>query len=557
MSKKVVQYARISTEDQTSVHEQLSAMQATVDREGWSVAGQYIDDKNYIVKGRTVNPSGERPDRPAFLEMLSVVETGAVDIILCWRDDRLVRHPRVAAVLVDALEKGDAHRKVNGQGGSVELRDATGNAIDRDYLQLMSVFWRKENTRRVERVRLGKIQTLRAGRWPGQFNKLGYRSISEPGKRGREIILADDREVKTVRRIFNWYDSGLTTTEVRDELIKHDVEQNGASPRKHHWHPAIVYQVLSSEAYTGTLTWQFGDDGSEYTIDIPQIITPEQFSRVQKRLKRNRAFSTRHARGVYLLQNLVFCGECSRKLSVRRTIFNYRTLADGTQKRYRRKTPQHRYDCVSGRTFKDEPHPKPYSHNGRELDWQVWRKVVDFGIKRPDLVRDQVYRRQAALKEQGDSTQSEIAHARGKLVEIDNERAFYQRQAARGKITEQEFDERMEETQRRREHWQSELERLEVMRDDAARVEGALDYAERVLTAIRANLDAIDLTPIEMAKLGKDRQDAILKERRKIIRALVERVDIWADGRVKVLGVLDGTEAGEFGLVHPRAQWYA
>ena len=172
MSKKIVQYARISKEDQTTIEQQTSAMQAIIEREGWTQIGEFVDDRNYTAtqkpgKGKTVNPSGERSDRPALLEMLAMIKNGTPDAILCWRDDRLVRHPRVAAVLVDALEKGDANRKVNGQGGSIELRDATGSTIDRDYLQLMSVFWRKENARRVERARLGKMQTLREGRWPG------------------------------------------------------------------------------------------------------------------------------------------------------------------------------------------------------------------------------------------------------------------------------------------------------------------------------------------------------------------------------------------------------
>lgn len=54
---------------------------------------------------------------------------------------------------------------------------------------------------------------------------------------------------------------------------------------------------------------------------------------------------------------------------------------------------------------------------------------------------------QAELRAQGNSVDSDIEHARKRLVEVDRERAFYQRQAARGKLTEQEFDQRMDETE--------------------------------------------------------------------------------------------------------------
>jgi len=43
------------------------------------------------------------------------------------------------------------------------------------------------------------------------------------------------------------------------------------------------------------------------------------------------------------------------------------------------------------------------------------------------------------------------------MEEIDSERAFYQRQAARGKMTEIEFDARMGETDDARQYWESEL----------------------------------------------------------------------------------------------------
>jgi DNA invertase Pin-like site-specific DNA recombinase len=36
-------------------------------------------------RGKIVNPSGERADRPQFLKMLVLVKTGEIDVVLCWR----------------------------------------------------------------------------------------------------------------------------------------------------------------------------------------------------------------------------------------------------------------------------------------------------------------------------------------------------------------------------------------------------------------------------------------------------------------------------------------
>ena len=68
-------------------------MRALCDRNGWRVLAEFVDAKDYRAthppkRGKVVNPSGERADRPAFLQMLEMVKTGEPDVVLCWRDDR-------------------------------------------------------------------------------------------------------------------------------------------------------------------------------------------------------------------------------------------------------------------------------------------------------------------------------------------------------------------------------------------------------------------------------------------------------------------------------------
>lgn len=85
--------------------------------------------------------------------------------------------------------------------------------------------------------------------------------------------------------------------------------------------------------------------------------------------------------------------------------------------------------------YPEEPHPLPFSWDGETLDQAVWRYIVDYGIKQPDLIRAQIAGHVEALRAEGESVGSEIAHVRLKLSEVDQERAFYQRQAARAKIS--------------------------------------------------------------------------------------------------------------------------
>jgi DNA invertase Pin-like site-specific DNA recombinase len=131
MSKSAVIYARVSSEEQAkgeavSIDGQLFDCLALVARNGWQVSGQYIDCEDYKAtqdpkRGRMANPSGERADRPEFLKLLEQDKAGEADIILGWRDDRLVRHPRAAAALTDAIDAGNVKHK----GGKIGIYDAT------------------------------------------------------------------------------------------------------------------------------------------------------------------------------------------------------------------------------------------------------------------------------------------------------------------------------------------------------------------------------------------------------------------------------------------------
>lgn len=548
-------YARVSKEDQNkeddvSIDEQLAQMRLFCEHNGWEILAEYTDAENYTAtqtpkKGTVVNPSGERADRPQFLTMLESVKTGDFDIVLCWRDDRLVRHPRVASVLEDALDLGD---KARGTRPPVMVIDATGATIDRFVLHIKAVIGREENKRRVERIKLGKLGTLKQGRWPGEYWRYGYSTIKEPGKRGRAIILKPE-EAMAVEMVFHWCDAGMTMRDISAELVKQGVEQKGFATR-HEWNARLISSMLRSEDYTGRAIWHF-DDGTEYAITIPQIITPELWQRVQEKIDKNKIMATRNAKGVYLLQGILYCGDCGGKIGAKAIRYQLGCKRkDGTRKRYDKEA--FCYRCYAGEAYPHEPHARPCWWNGERLDWAVWRYVVDNGIKHPELIQAQILNRQAELQRQGNDTASDIAHARQKLAEIDQERATYQRQNARGKMTDDEFDARIQETNDARQHWQNTLSQLIELRDNADKVAHGLAYVTELMGTLETRLPEIDQEPEVLMAKPKEKRLAILRERQEIIRVLCDRVEVYANGHVDILGLLDGSEAAHFELGSPK-----
>lgn len=547
---RAVLYARVSKEDQNkddcvSIDEQIDQMHIFCERSGWNILAEYTDAENYKAtqvpkKGRVVNPSGERADRPQFLAMLERIKAGDADIVLYWRDDRLVRHPRVASALEDALDLGDKER---GTRPSIKLMDTAGVVLDRFVLHIKAAIWREENKRRVERIKLGKVGTLKQGQWPGEYWRYGYGTVKESGRRGRVIILNPD-EARAVEMVFHWYDAGMTMRDISTELVKQGVEQKGFATR-HEWNAKLISSMLRCEDYTGRATWHF-DDGTEYTITIPQIITPELWQRIQEKIDKNKVMATRNAKGVYLLQGILYCADCGGKVGPKaiRYYLGYKRK-DGTRKRYDKEA--FCYRCYTGDAFPHE-HARPYQWNGEKLDWAVWRYVVDNGIKHPELIQEQILTRQAALRAQGESVNGDIAHARQKLAAIDQERAAYQRQNAREQITDAEFDARMQETKDARQHWQEELARLRELRDDTDKVTHGLAYVTELMGTLETILPEIDLEPEVLKAMPKEKRFEILKDRQDVIRALCDRVEISARGKVDIVGLLDGSEAAHFEL---------
>jgi site-specific DNA recombinase len=552
--KQVALYARVSTEEQArgdavSIDGQLSEMRALCERNGWEIIGTFIDSKNYRAtqqpnRGKMVSPSGERADRPQFLEMLEVVKSGAADVMVCWRDDRLVRHPRVFVAIDDAIAQGDQQRR----GDKITITDATGAMMDIFTLSIKASVWREENKRRAERSRMGKIGVLERGRWPGKYTRLGYVARRAEGERGCIIELGDPAEIQTVKDIFNWYDKGISVLEIRKKLIRRGDQQKGWG-RVYDWEPGGILKILRAEDYTGVATWKFAD--KEIQITIPAIISNEQWQRVQKRIDSNRALSSRNASQVFVFHHLLFCGECGGKITARVLNYYYTRLASGKLKRYEYDQPRYQYYCSKGRRNLFE-HSRPLNWKGQELDNTIWRYLVDNGIKRPDFITEQVKAKQQELIKQGDSADSAIHRARQKLAEIEQERAFYQRQAAKGFINESEFEQRMNETQETAGYWQAELTRLEELRADAAEVQAGLDYVTKLLQSLARGLAQIDLAPEDCEKLSQARQDSIMKKRQEIARALCDRITIFSDGRIIIDGLLDGSECQQFDLPSQR-----
>jgi len=195
-----------------------------------------------------------------------------------------------------------------------------------------------------------------------------------------------------------------------------------------------------------------------------------------------------------------------------------------------------------------DSHPRPINWEGDALDWAVWRKIVDDAINRPQFVINQIVKKMNELQEQGEDVDGDIARARLRLADIMEERATYQRAYGRKKMSENEFDARMDETLEALQYYEAELSRLIETRDEVDKIAAGVAYIRELLAAIQEKLPEIDIHPDELKKLPQEEQTKIMKARQEIVRALVDRVWIFADGLIVVEGVIQGSELQQFGV---------
>jgi DNA invertase Pin-like site-specific DNA recombinase len=161
--KRAAIYARVSTLDQTTEN-QLAELRRYVDVRGWA-ATEYVDE----------GVSGAKDRRPALDQLLRDARRRRVDVVVCWRLDRLGRNLKhLVTMLEDFQALGVAFVSL------AEGIDATTPA-GRLQMHVLAAIAEFERARIAERVRLGLARVRAQGR-----------------RLGRPMLNVTDEELSTV-----------------------------------------------------------------------------------------------------------------------------------------------------------------------------------------------------------------------------------------------------------------------------------------------------------------------------------------------------------------------
>lgn len=297
-------YCRVSTkgqsaEDKYSLPEQEAECRQHAQREGWTVAPQHVVHEVL---------SGYRPvrERPGLAGLLDAMEAGKIDAILCHDPDRLSRKQVVLGTVLDRIdrvnkERGEAAGRLRFVTGDFD-HDATGTFV----LQARVFAAELQRERIMEGSARGKRGKAKAGKPLGDtVPPFGLRYSPDKSR-----FEANPATIGHLRWMFDQADQGKSLRGIGLEL-----ERRGVLPPYHgragststRWGETTVRRILGNEKYTG-VAWAFesvweplpgltrNGNPRKRLVKLPpadprriklpdgvypQVITPEQFRRVQ------------------------------------------------------------------------------------------------------------------------------------------------------------------------------------------------------------------------------------------------------------------------------------
>ena len=261
-------YTRKSVEDATldrdfnSLTSQREACENYIESQrskGWVCLPEHYDDGGY---------SGGNMNRPAMTRLKADIEAGKIDMVICFKIDRLSRSIIDFAELQKFFEEHKVHFV------SVTQDINTSNSSGRMLLNILITFAAFERDLIIERVKTAIDGGKKRGKFCGGVPMLGYRSDPFSKK-----LLINEEEAATVRLIYEKYmalESIQATVAEINRLGLKTREWVSASTGKRHsakpWNTTSVHRILTSPIYADVRAYATNAVGTTYS-DVVSFTT--------------------------------------------------------------------------------------------------------------------------------------------------------------------------------------------------------------------------------------------------------------------------------------------
>jgi len=214
--------------------------------------------------------------------LLADIEAGQIDVLVCYRLDRVSRS------LLDFLNLMEFLERYHVALVSVTQAINTETSMGRLMLSVLAAFGAYERELIAERTRDKMSAARRKGKWTGGTPVLGYDVHPDGGK-----LVVNEEEAAQVRILFQLYLTHLSLRRVVEDAQARGWTTKSWTTRDGRWHAGVplnkshIHHLLTNVLYLG----QVRHKGTVYPGEHPLIVETEIFAEVQRLLtSRGRAY---------------------------------------------------------------------------------------------------------------------------------------------------------------------------------------------------------------------------------------------------------------------------
>lgn len=307
---KFVIYARRSIEKRDkdefveSTQDQLRVMRKIATDCGYVVVREFSEERS----------ASKVDNRPAFREMMNLIEGGKVNAILCWDYDRLARNPKEHGEISQLLLDG-ALRFIKTPSREYTSQDnlvvsAVEGAMSAEYVRKL-----KENIKR------GQVGAALRGFRPC-LAPVGYKNTKYRDERP-EVCEVDEPNFTIIRKVFEAILSRQYTPHQVYDLAIHEWGLKAKKTRKNPTCRPIslhgFYNILSNPFYYGWYQYpaKHKEFAKWYKGNHTPVITKAEFDEIQEILGRKGAKPEKH---IHTYVGLMRCGGCGARITCEKKI---------------------------------------------------------------------------------------------------------------------------------------------------------------------------------------------------------------------------------------------
>jgi len=474
-------YCRVSTDKQVdhglSLPAQQSRLVAYCQAHGWEVYQIYVDD----------GYSGKNLDRPAMKRMLADAKDGKFSRISVIKLDRLSRSQKDALYLIE-----DIFNPRNIGFHSVSESFDTTTPFGKASLGMMSVFAQLEREMIIERILITKKESAKQGRFMGGYVPYGYTY-----DRNTKKLLIDPTTAPTVHFIYASYLLGQHGFQSIANMLN-DKKIPTPNNSVNGWDKSNIRKMIITPYYVGKIPHL----GKAYPSTHEPIVTQEQYDAAQDMIK-NKYTPRPVKEDDNLLSGLIYCGECGARM-------RYKTI--------KRKGPSDKYYlCYTAHGRKDMSKADNCTNGYKHVEL-INQAVESYVLKvalNPALCDEVI--KQVLSEENNPYDENEMIGLKLELVKIQKKLDRWYDAFEDGGIDSTQLSERIQALRIKQTDIQSRLSVIEISLSSTNEKRVSTKNMKELL----GNLPAIweDSTPAEQ---------------RFLLPNVVDRIDVYRDGRVKV-----------------------